>query len=153
MKRILYCALLLAPLAFADEASKLAKIDQLFTAMNVEAQQKAVLAQMQQMVISQMKAALPAGTGQAKAEELQKKMFDLIADMTSWPKIKPVIEKAYADTYTEPEIDGILAFYQSSAGKAMVNKQAALMGKVMTGMQGQMAGIMEAIQNLIKQQQ
>jgi len=152
MKRTLVFALLLAPVALADPASKAAKIDQLFVAMNVEAQQKQVMAQMQQMVMAQVKAQIPSAGDQAKAEELQKKMFALIADETSWQKIKPVMAKAYSDTYTEPEIDGILAFYKSPAGKAMVDKQPALMGKVMTGMQAQMSTIMTDIQNLMKQQ-
>src|SRR5579859_3808675 len=146
MKRTLVFALLLAPVALADPASKAAKIDQLFVAMNVEAQQKQVMAQMQQMVMAQVKAQIPSAGDQAKAEELQKKMFALIADETSWQKIKPVMAKAYSDTYTEPEIDGILAFYKSPAGKAMVDKQPALMGKVMTGMQAQMSTIMTDIQ-------
>lgn len=152
MKRTIVFALILAPLALADQASKIAKIEQLFVAMNVEAQQKQVMAQMQQMVMAQVKAQLPSAGDQAKAEEMQKKLFALITEETSWQKIKPVMVNAYGDTYTEPEIDGILAFYKSPAGKAMVDKQPALMGKVMTGMQAQMSTIMTDVQNLMKQQ-
>jgi hypothetical protein len=152
MKLTAVCALLLAPLAFADQASKDAKIDQLFQAMNIEAQQKQMLAQMQQMVTSQVKSQLPSEADKAKAEEMQKKIFALIEQETSWQKMKPVMVKAYGDTYTEPEIDGILAFYKSPAGKAMIEKQPTLMSKMMTGMQAQMTDIMSEVEKLMRQQ-
>jgi hypothetical protein len=152
MKLTAVCALLLTPLAFADQASKDAKIEQLFQAMNIEAQQKQMLAQMQQMVISQVKAQLPSEADKAKAEDMQKKMFGLIEQETSWQKLKPVMVKAYGDTYTESEIDGILAFYKSPAGKAMIEKQPTLVSKIMTGMQSQMANIMSEVEKLMRQQ-
>src|SRR6266481_7337138 len=132
MKLTAICVLLIAPLAFSQPASKDAKIDQLFKSMNIEAQQKQMLGQMQQMVISQVKAQLPSEADKAKAEEMEKKMFALIEQETGWQKLKPVMVKAYSDTYTEPEIDGILAFYKSPAGQAMINKQPTLISKVMT---------------------
>jgi len=152
MKLTAICALLLTPLAFAQLSSKDAKIDQLFKAMNIEAQQKQMLAQMQQMVISQVKAQLPSEADKAKAEEMEKKMFALIEQETSWQKLKPVMVKAYGDTYTEPEIEGILAFYKSPAGQAMIAKQPTLISKVMTGMQSQMTNIMSEVEKLMRQQ-
>jgi len=152
MRLAAVCSLLLTPLAFADQASKDAKIDQLFQAMNIEAQQKQMLAQMQQMVTSQVKSQLPSEADKAKAEDLQKKMFALIEQETSWQKLKPVMVKAYGDTYTEPEIEGMLAFFKSPGGKAMIDKQPALMTKIMTGMQSQMSNIMSEVEKLMRQQ-
>jgi hypothetical protein len=152
MRLAAVCTLLLTPLAFADQASKDAKIDQLFQAMNIEAQQKQMLAQMQQMVTSQVKSQLPSEADKAKAEDLQKKMFALIEQETSWQKLKPVMVKAYGDTYTEPEIEGMLAFFKSPGGKAMIDKQPALMTKIMTGMQSQMSNIMSEVEKLMRQQ-
>jgi uncharacterized protein len=150
MRLTLVCALLLAPAAFADQASKNAKIEQLLTAMNIEQQQKQTLDQIQQLVLGQVKSQMPSQGDAAKVEDLQKKMFALIGEETSWRKMKPVFVKVYNDTYTEQEIEGILAFYQSPAGKAMVAKQPTLTSKMMTGMQAQMGDIMTKIQKLMQ---
>jgi hypothetical protein len=155
MKFVLICALIAAPLALADEASKGAKVEQLLTIMNVEKQQKVMMDQMSQMVIGQVRAQMaqqgnvpPAEV--AKLEDRQKKLFALIQQETSWDKMKPIYIKSYADTFTEPEIDGILAFYKSPAGKAMVDKQPDLNTKIMTSLQSQMADLMPKIEQLMK---
>jgi hypothetical protein len=150
MKLTLICALLLAPAAFADQASKDAKIEQLLAAMNIEQQQKQMLDQVQQFVIGLAKSQMPSQDDAAKMEDLQKKMFALIGEQTSSQKLKPVMVKAYSDTYTEQEIEGILAFYQSPAGKAMAAKQPTLMLNMMTGMQAQMGDIVTRIQKLMQ---
>jgi hypothetical protein len=150
MRLTVVCTLLFAPLAFADQASKNAKIEELLAAMNIEAQQKEMLGQIQQLVTSQVKSQIPSPTDAAQLEDLQKKMFALIGEETSWQKMRPVFVKVYGDTYTEPEIDGILAFYKSPAGKAMVEKQPMLTSKMMTNMQAQMGEIMNKIQKLVQ---
>jgi uncharacterized protein len=150
LKLTVICTLLFAPLAFADQASKSAKIEQLLAAMNVEQQQKEMLGQIQQLVTSQVKSQMPSQADAAKIEDLQKKMFALIGEETSWQKMKPVFVQVYSETYTEPEIDGILAFYKSPAGRAMVDKQPTLTSKMMTSMQAQMGEIMTKIQKLLQ---
>lgn len=155
MKFVVTCALLLAPLACADETTKAAKVDQLLTVMNIEQQQKQMMDQMSQMVIGQIKEQMTkqgnvSPAEMAKMEDRQKRLFALIADRTSWEHMKPVYVKAYSDTFNETEIDGILAFYKSPAGKAMIDKQPALNGKIMESVQAQMADLMPAIEQIMK---
>lgn len=155
MKILAACLLILAPLARADQAAKFAKIDQLLVVMNIEQQQKQMMDQMLQMVIAQVKDqmakqgnATPAQV--AQVEEKQKRLFAVIQEKTSWPRMKPVYSKAYSDTFTEEEIDGILSFYKSPAGKAMVEKQPALNGKIMASVQAQMGDLMSQIEEIMK---
>src|SRR5260370_38999637 len=150
MRLTVVCTLLFAPLAFADQASKSAKIEQLLAAMNVEQQQKEMLSQIQQLVTSQVKSQMPSQPDAAKIEDLQKKMFALIGEETSWQKMKPVFVQVYNDTYTEPEIDGILAFYKSPAARAMADKQPTLTSKMMTSIQTQMSEMMTMCQKLLQ---
>ena len=49
MRLTVVCTLLFAPLAFADPASKSAKIEQLLAAMNIEAQQKEIERQAEEL--------------------------------------------------------------------------------------------------------
>jgi hypothetical protein len=55
-----------------------------------------------------------------ESEELQGKLATILASALSWEKLKPIYVKLYADTYTEQEMDGIIAFYKSPAGEAML---------------------------------
>jgi hypothetical protein len=155
MKFLATCALLLAPLACADEPAKAVKIDQLMIVMNIEQQQKQMMGQMSQMVIGQIKDQMAkqgnvSPAEMEKMEDREKRLFALIADKTSWQHMKPVYIKAYADTFTESDIDGILAFYKSPPGKAMIDKQPALNGKIMENVQAQMADLMPQIEQIMK---
>ena len=146
MKYVLICALLAVPLALADETTKMAKVEELLTVMNVEQQQKVMMDQMSDAITGQMKEQLAqqgnvSAAEMAKMEERQKKLFALIKEHTTWQKMKPVFVKAYADTFSEPEVDAILAFYKSPAGKAMVDKQPTLNAKILASVQSQMSDL------------
>ena|ERR1051326_666208 len=155
MKFVITCALLLAPLACADETTKAAKVDQLLSVMNIEKQQKQMMDQMSQMVIGQIKEQMAkqgniTEAEMAKMEDRQKRLFALISEKTSWANMKTVYVKAYSDTFNENEIDGILAFYKTPAGKAMIEKQPSLNGKIMESVQAQMADLMPQIEQIMK---
>jgi len=156
MKVVLALVLIVAPLAYADEATKIAKVESLLSLMNVEHQQKQIMDQMTQMVMSQFKEQMAkephtSAAEMAKAEDRQKKLIALIADQTSWIKMKPVFVKAYADTFTESEIDAISAFYRTPAGQAMIEKLPVIVGKVMQAAQAQMADLMPQIEAIIRE--
>jgi uncharacterized protein len=157
MKYAALLTLIFVPLACGDEATKVAKVEELLTVMNVAEQQKQMMDQMSKMVIGQIKDELDkqGNVSQAeiaKAQDKQKRMFALIAQKTSWQDMKPIFVKAYVDTFAEAEIDGMLAFYRSPPGKAMIEKQPALSGKIMTNVQSQLADLMPQIEAILKQQ-
>jgi len=64
----------------------------------------------------------------------------------SWEKVKPVIVQVYSDTYTDQELDGILAFYHSPAGQALVAKSPQLMNKTMQLVQSQVSTVQPQLQ-------
>ena len=63
----------------------------------------------------------------------------------------PVIAELYASTFTEEELQGVIDFYKSPAGKSFVAKQPELMKKSMELNQAKMSAIMPQIQQLIMQ--
>ncbi len=65
--------------------------------------------------------------------------------------IRPVVIQTYDETYTEDEIDGILAFYRSPAGKAFLAKTPQLMNRTMTLMQQQMASVQPQLEQATKE--
>jgi hypothetical protein len=123
----------------ADEVSKTAKIEELMQASQVDRMLKVMLDQMKNMQAGQLAQMIPPGEDRERQEAVQRKTMALIAERLSFDKCKPIYVKVYAETFTEEEIDGILGFYKSSAGKAMLEKMPQMMARMMPLMQQLMA--------------
>jgi hypothetical protein len=109
-----------------------------------------MLPQMQAMVTAQMaKTDLPSDARQ-RAEEMAAKVMALVADRMSWEKAKPAYVRMYAETFSESDIDGILAFYKSPAGQAMLEKMPQLMQKSMELSQQLVGDLMPRIQQMVE---
>ena len=137
----------------ADEASKSAKAEELLQLTQGDQMMKTMEPMMKGM-LAQAEKDMPADQ-RAKVGELQEKVMALIA--ASLSKARPALAKAYTDTYTEEEIDGILAFYKSPAGKALLQKMPEVMQRLMPVMiqmmgdlQPQMKTMMEGIKEKSK---
>jgi len=158
MKRWLALAVVLLTMsmsAHADEASKRAKVEQLFVAMNLERSMNDMMA----AVRKQVNQAMQSMPGMDQTTPAQKKLIDnfqgqvnkLVDEATSWKALEPQYADLYAQTYTEEEIDGILAFYQSPAGKAMIAKTPELTSKGMAISQHMMGDLQPKINALLEQ--
>ena len=78
-------------------------------------------------------------------------IFDLVNAKMSWEKFKPAIVQIYAEVYTDEELDGILAFYRSPAGHAMIEKMPQLMSRTMAVAQKLMGDIQPEIEKMVKE--
>ena len=132
----------------ADEASKLAKAAEMMQIAMGDQMMKTLEPTMK-AIMATMGKDLPAEQ-RAKASEIQEKSMALA--MEAFNKARPALAKAYADTYTAEELDGILAFYRSPIGKALMQKapeasQRAMpaMIQVMNDVQAQMKTVLEGI--------
>lgn len=56
------------------------------------------------------------------ADEMNAKIFKLFKSEMSWEKVQPTFLKIYKDTFSQEEVDGIINFYKSSSGQAMLKK-------------------------------
>jgi uncharacterized protein len=141
--------LLATSLASAQGLSKEAKIERLLDITNGQATMNQVFEQMKATM-----AAIPASATpeqQAKAQELQGKILDLMKSQMSWERMRPACVKAYSETFSEEEIDGIMAFYESPAGRAMQAKMPILISKVMALAQAQARELMPEIERITKE--
>jgi hypothetical protein len=121
--------------ARAQEATKEAKIEKILTLTKSES--------MMDRMFAQMKVAMPSQSG-SKSQEVQDKFLDSLK--TLWTRLRPQYVKLYAETFSDEEIDGMLAFYQSPAGHAVIDKMPDLMTKFMVLM-------MPEIQRITKEAQ
>ena len=137
---LLWCA----PPLRADEASKFAKAEELLQLTQSDQMMKMMEPMMKGMLAQ---TDMPAEQ-RAKAGEMQGKMMALVA--ASLSKSKPALAKVYTDTYTEEEIDGILAFYKSPAGKAFIQKMPEVMQRLMPVMMQMMGDLQPEIKTMME---
>ncbi len=133
----------------ADEATKAAKIDQMMELTHYDRMMKQTLEQMKNMQLEQFKK-LATPEARAESEEVQQKTMALLADRLSYEKVKPLFLKLYMDVFTEEEIDGIVGFYKSPAGKAMLEKTPQLMQRLMPMMQKLVSDLQPDLQKILE---
>lgn len=136
--------------AGAQQLTKEAKIQRLLDVMNADAMIDQMLEQIKAMTASQV----PPGTTPeqaAKAREIQSKILDLVKARISWEKMRPQYVRLYGETFSDEEISGMLAFYESPSGRAMLAKMPALVTKVMEVAQAQMKDLLPEIQRVIRE--
>ena len=61
----------------------------------------------------------------------------------SWATLKPMYVQLYQESFTQEEVDGLIAFYRSPAGEALTNKMPLVMQKTMLLVQSRVASMME----------
>jgi len=156
MKRwilMLAVVMVVAPVgARADEASKQAKVKELFAVMHMDHSLDRMRSAMEQQVQATAKNA--PGTEQMTPEKkkMQQEFVDnsmkVVDENFGWSELEPAYVKLYADTYTEAELDGILAFYKSPAGQALLTKTPELSAGVMQIVHGHMGDFQPKMQGL-----
>ena len=103
-----------------------------------------VRASMQQAVTGQQ---LNAAQQQI-IDDLQHKMFALVKEQLNWADLEPMMVDVYRSTFTQHEIDGMLKFYRSSVGQAVVAKIPAATQESMARIQNRLQSLTPRIMQL-----
>jgi hypothetical protein len=152
-------ALLIALIAqsciYGQATASTAKVEEFFKLTQIEKALGDSMEQTMEMIKSsvvQEALGMKASPEQARQlEAFQTKVSKLLSNAFSWEKVKPDFVKLYAETYTDKEMDDILAFYRSPSGQAMVTKGMALMPKTAAISQKRLAEIQPELQKLLKE--
>jgi hypothetical protein len=64
----------------------------------------------------------------------------------AWNKLEPLYVRVYQKSFTQDEVTGMIAFYKTPAGQAMINKMPTVMQNTMAEMQAMMAPMMQRLQ-------
>ena len=151
------CAIALATLAGGAHAAASAEsVDRLMQAMRVQAQLEMIYSQTLPAMQTAMKQSLGA---QMKSEEAQR-MYDtvmprvnaVIREELSWARLKPDFAAIYAETFSQQEIDGLVAFYQGPVGSALVAKMPQLAQRSTQLMQQRMGPLMQKVMQVTKEE-
>jgi hypothetical protein len=119
--------------AHADQASRRAKATQLVALLRTEhmVQQNSATI-MKQLSDAADKVAGPNPTPESKARlaVVDKNISQLIDAQLGWKAMQPSIVDLYANSFTEKELDAIVAFYKTPAGIALIVKIPWIDGQV-----------------------
>jgi len=108
------------------------QVDNMMQATLQQSLQGQVLSPQQQQAIDQMR---------ARVAELMKEEVD-------WSVLEPTYIKLYEDSFSQAEIDGLVAFYTSPSGRAVVQKLPLVMQNLMVLIQQRTARLIPKIQQM-----
>ena len=119
--------------AHADDASRKAKAQELFVTLRMDRTMgqlmDTIVKQVNQMTQSMPGANLMTESDKRQLAEFQQRVAALVEKSMGWKELEPDIVELYANTYSEEELDGLLAFYKSPLGQTMLDKTPELMTK------------------------
>jgi hypothetical protein len=90
----------------------------------------------------------PTAGEQQAIDTMKSSMTALLQGELSWDKMEPMYIRIYKSTFTEEEVAGMLAFYKTPAGQAVINKMPTMMQGLMGEMQKMIAGMAPQMQKI-----
>jgi uncharacterized protein len=159
MKRLFATvALTLTLVPFASSALAAApspeSIEKLLLVTKTDKMIDSMLQGMESMMTNMAEKSRSAGEDTAEAKAVRaasvKKLMPIMKEELSFEKLKSMYVQIYSESFTQEEIDGLVAFYNSPAGIAFVNKMPMVMQRSMTLTQERMGPMMQKIEQAMK---
>ena len=147
------CLALFATCALAAPPSD-ADIERLLKASRAQSMLGAILPQMETMQQQQFQQ-LTAGkdlTAEQKAEveRIQARTNEIVRKSLAWEQMRPLYVDVYRKTFTSEEVKAIAKFYESPAGKNLLDKTPALMQNLMLAIQQKIVPMLDELQAELK---
>ena len=147
------CLALCAASAFAAPPSD-ADIERLLKASRAESMLNAILPQMealQRQQFDQLTAGKPLSAEQkAEVDRIQSRTNEIVRTSLAWEEMRPLYVDVYKKTFTSEEVKAMAKFYESPAGKSLLDKTPLLMQNLMLAIQQKMIPMLEALQAELK---
>ncbi|KRA40093.1 DUF2059 domain-containing protein [Pseudoxanthomonas sp. Root630] len=89
---------------------------------------------------------------QARVDRLSTRMMALMKQELSWDVLAPMYMDIYRKSFSEGEVQEMLAFYRTPGGQAVINKMPLVMQHTMQAMQERMGALMPAMQQLLAEE-
>ena len=154
MNRILGLALLLslglAPAALADDP-KTDLIEKLLVLTNTKRNTENLLEQIKKAQIAQLNELNLPPEKAERAKELQRKIFDLLYEELNWESLKADYIELYAAAFSEEELGHMVDFYDSPAGRRLIEKMPILIRKSSEMVQGRVQKVLPKIRQLMRE--
>jgi uncharacterized protein len=83
-------------------------------------------------------------------DRMTAKVIGTMKEELNWEKLEPLYLTIYQKSFSQEEVEGMLAFYKSPAGSALIKKLPVVMHETMASMQERMGPMMQRMQSAIK---
>ena len=111
-----------------------------------------IMAQMDNMMKQAMQQATQGQTlsPQIKKdiEKRQTEMLSIFKEMLDWHKLEPMYIRVYQKSFTQSEVDSLIAMYQTPGAQILVTKMPMVLQNTINEMQPMMQPIMQRIQRM-----
>jgi len=150
---LVFTVLAIAYPAFANDAPPSdASIEELSALTHRQELYNAVKVRIDAMVSSSLKEASQGEVitpeRQAILDQMHAKMLAAIDEYFSADAMQRLHVRVYQETYTQDEIDGLIAFYKTPAGQALVNKGPLLTQNMLDEIQAFMRPLTQRIKQI-----
>lgn len=156
-KLLLVSTLCLSALCMTSQSARAAEpseasLERLFVVTQVEKLSEGLIQQVRTMLMPAFEQALNANKdltpeqrarAQEFSDEYSRKMAPILAEELGWPRMKLLHLEIYRSSFTQEEIDGLITFYESPAGRALVEKMPVVMQKSMAASQQRIGPLMQ----------
>jgi len=85
---------------------------------------------------------------QKQIDKNQAEVMALLKDVLDWKKLEPIYIRVYQKTFSQQEVDGMIAFYKTPSGQAVISKMPMVMQNTMEEMQAMMGPVMQKMQKM-----
>jgi hypothetical protein len=148
------CLALFATAALAAPPSD-ADIERLLKASRAQSMLNAILPQMEEMQRQQFEQ-ITSGkdlTVEQKAEvqRIQTRTNEIVRKALAWDEMRPLYIDVYKQTFSAEDVRAMAKFYESPAGKNLLDKTPALMQNLMGAIQKKIIPMMEELQTELKE--
>jgi hypothetical protein len=153
IKRILVLLIVVSSVAYAaDQVPSEASVKQLLELSQVHKILDATMAQMDALMRQAMQ---QATRGQFVSPKVQKdidrrqaEMMSIFKETLDWNRLGPMYVRVYQKSFTQPEIDNLIAMYRTPGAQTMLNKMPIVLQNTMAEMQQIMQPMMQRIQRM-----
>lgn len=148
------CLALCAAAALAAPPTD-ADIERLLKASRAESMLNAILPQMEQMQRQQFEQITSgkdlSAEQKAEVERIQARTNQIVRKALSWDEMRPLYIDVYKRTFSREDVKAMAKFYESPAGKNLLDKTPALMQNLMGAIQQKIVPMMEELQAELKE--
>ena len=154
--RRLFFIFLIAVLASPVYAAPVqdASIEKLLTLTDAKKLHESVMSDSDEIVDSTLKPMLlrekPTPEQKAFIDSFLTKYKKIMKDELSWEKMMPSYIRIYRETFTEKELNELIAFYESPTGKMFVKKTPVILEKTSSVMQQKMVSILSKMNAMLE---
>jgi len=149
---VFWAVLALQPASAQDSRPTEQSIKELLNVMHSSKLIDSAMAQVDSVMQNSMQQALAGehltADQQKILQHMRAKTAALLKDMLKWGTLEPTMIEVYRKSFTQHELDGMLAFYRSEAGQAVIAKLPTVMQQTMQAMQVRINELMPKLQQL-----